>query len=224
MGSSSFCALHARPPASRPFLRPGYAVIFAGGDLGAWQVLRTWYSGIIERGRPEMSDTYIDASYEPTEGDIAAYNADQAKLEAELKAELSIASSKPSPKLPKSVRQSITIYVRGRERRTMEARIVEGCDVYADVLAIHKIPKSMDFKITHVPTGMSIIDYVSPKAKAAECVAALLEDGAEIWRFGSFGVSEGLEENFKIVSRVANKARHVAHPENWNEDGTRVRR
>lgn len=168
----------------------------------------------------------LNSGYTPTEDDIQAYNEDQAKVEAERAAELKEAS-KPNSKLPsklpkpvKPVRQPITIHVRGRERGTWEAMIIEGCEVYADVLAIRKLPKSRDFNITHVPTGLSIIDYVSPKAKAVECVAVLLEDGAEIWKFGKFGGST--QEELKPVLRMFWKARHIAHPENWNEDGTRV--
>lgn len=123
----------------------------------------------------------------------------------------------------KPVRQSITIHIGPRAGENAQAKLIDACDVYADALAIRKLPKSRDFNITHTPTGLSIIDYVSPKAKAIECVMVLLEDGAEIWRFGEFGGEGVTQANFDRCKRVRDKAKHLAHPENWNEDGTRVR-
>ena len=127
-----------------------------------------------------------------------------------------------TPTLPKPVHQSITIPLRGG------GKLVEDCDVYAGVLAIRKYPKSRDYNITHVPTGMCIIDFVSPKSRTLECIAALLEDGAEIWQFGDLNTFESggdsIREHLRVAKRVADKAKHIAHPENWNEDGTRVRR
>jgi len=115
-------------------------------------------------------------------------------------------------------KQLIRIAVHRSLNLPVEAKEIEAY-VYGP-LALHEI--QYGWTITHLRTGLRVMEVLDKKALAVEVMEVLVSEGD--WEFGEFGGGGVTREHWERNKLARDKANHLADPENWNEDGTRMRR